>query len=408
MFRNTLILLLCFWVNTAGFAQTVNPEKLDDLTKQQKTAEEKARLLTKQEKSIKGEISTLKHDLVQASAQSRGYEVEAAKIQAKISKLQAEEQNIKSTILHDRETLADMLAALQRIERNPPPALLLDSQNAVNTIRAANLMASLSTDLQQKSTVLSQRLTELETVQTKLIISQQKYQENAKEIDRRRQQLKSVLQDKSKLRNQLSADQKQQAAKAKQLAKEADSLRDLISRFEEQAKTVSPRLKPDIATISPSLPNPRLKPGKGTSPPPLYVTRHKGRFADARGKLSLPVLGRLSRRYGSRLKNGSKAKGVYLRTASNAQVVAPFAGRIEFSGQFNNGNVIILNVGNGYFIVLTGMANTYTTAGEVVKAGEPLGIMPAQTKKRPELFMEFRKDKASIDPMPWISKALKK
>lgn len=407
MFRSVFIVLFCLGCTAPVFAQTIDPNALDNLTKQQKTAEEKAGRLDKQEKIIRGEISSLKQDLVKASAQSRGYEVEAAQIQTQISKLESEESSIKAIILQDRETLANLLAALQRVKRNPPPTLLTSSKNAIDTVRAANLMASISRDLQQKSQILSARLTDLESVQNKMGISHQKYRKNARAIDTRRTKIKSILKDKSKLRGQLSADQKTQTEKAKKLAAEADSLRDLIARFEEQAENITPRLKPDIDSIPPVFPSPRIKPERGQAPPPLYVSVHKGRFADARGKLSLPVLGRLSRRYGSKLKNGSRAKGVYLRTAPNAQVVAPFAGRIEFSGRFNGGNVVILNVSNGYFIVLTGLAGTFTSAGELVKAGEPLGNMPLNPNAKPELFMEFRKNKTSIDPMPWISKALK-
>lgn len=391
-----------------GFAQTIDPNALGTLAKQQETAEKNAKLLTEQEKLIQGEISTLKQDLVKTSAQSRGYEVEAAQIQAQISKLESEEISIKSIILKDRAILADLLAALQRIERNPPPALLLGSQNAIDTVRAANLMATLSRDLQQKSELLSLRLQELETVQNKMDASRESSKKNAQEMDTRRRKIKSILTNKSKLRTQLNADQKIQAQRAKELAAEAESLRDLIASFENQAEAITPRLKPDINAITPALPSPQIKPKRGQAPPPLYVTKHMGRFADARGKLSLPVLGKLSQSYGSKLKNGGRAKGVYLRTASNAQVVAPFKGRIEFSGAFNGDNVVILNVGNGYFIVLTGLATTYGSAGEQVKAGEPLGTMPARQNSKPELFMEFRKNKASIDPMPWISKALKR
>jgi septal ring factor EnvC (AmiA/AmiB activator) len=97
-----------------------------------------------------------------------------------------------------------------------------------------------------------------------------------------------------------------------------------------------------------------------------------------------------------------------LKTAKRAQVVAPFPGRVEFSGEFNDDNVVILNVGNGYFIVMTGLGETFASAGDSVAGGEPLGIMPSGNTAKPEFFMEFRKDRASIDPSPWIGTALAK
>ena len=87
-------------------------------------------------------------------------------------------------------------------------------------------------------------------------------------------------------------------------------------------------------------------------------------------------------------------------------MVAPFPARVEFSGEFDDDHVVILNVGSGYFIVLTGMGETFANAGDMVAGGEPLGLMPTFVKNKPELFMEFRKDRASINPTPWIGTAL--
>jgi septal ring factor EnvC (AmiA/AmiB activator) len=182
----------------------------------------------------------------------------------------------------------------------------------------------------------------------------------------------------------------------------------LIRAFEERANEIAPRIKPKRERIpEKSDPSPQVKPRKG-QPPPVYVPSAGQRFADARGALPLPVLGRLSKAFGARLTGGGRSKGVSLKTAKNAQVVAPFDGRVEFAGAFDEDYVVILNVGNGYFIVMTGLGNTFASAGDSVITGEPLGTMPKRSKSSPELFMEFRKNRASIDPAPWIGTALAK
>ena len=96
-------------------------------------------------------------------------------------------------------------------------------------------------------------------------------------------------------------------------------------------------------------------------------------------------------------------RGITLQTSARAQVIAPYAGRIEFAGAFKNyDNVVILNVGGGYFILLTGIGETYVETGENILIGEPLGLMPFNTKDRAELYIEFRKNGGTINPKPWL------
>ena len=402
MFMIRISFFLLLLTATPAYGQEADPSKLETLSEQQKQAEKQAGLLTEKQKQIQGEISGLQQDLIAASAQSRGYEKQANAARSKLSKLEAQERTLKETIQSDRAALADMLAALQRIERRPPPTLLVSPQSAIDAARAANLLAYVSTELQAKSDILKDQLAELQILRADMDKSRRKISKNASEIDAQLKGIKSILSNKSTLNSQLSKDRKTQIAKAKKLASEAQGLRDLIAKFEQQAGDIMPRLKP-----SKTNPKPKLKPRQG-SVPPAYIPSGTGRFADARGRLPLPVFGKLSRSYGARLAGGGRAKGVSLKTAPRAQVVAPFTGRVEFSGAFNDEHVVILNVGNNYFIVLTGLSETFSSAGEQVKAGEPLGLMPSPRRGRPEIFIEFRKNRTSIDPKPWIGAALAK
>ena len=95
-----------------------------------------------------------------------------------------------------------------------------------------------------------------------------------------------------------------------------------------------------------------------------------------------------------------------LTTRPSTQVIAPFGGRIEFAGAFKNyDNVVILNVGQNYFMLLTGLGEIYVSSGEMVTSGEPLGLMPTG-QKNAELYIELRKNGAPVNPKPWLGKAL--
>ncbi|NNC37355.1 MAG: hypothetical protein EX271_10160 [Acidimicrobiales bacterium] len=402
MLRSTSLVLSVILIAPLASAQIADPSQLEQLAEQQKQAEAQAEELSKKQKEIKKEIKGLRGDLVKATAQSRGYEKAEAEARSKLGALQYEQSQLKDNIEKDRLLSTDLLAALQRIERRPPPALLVSAQNATDAARAAGLIAHLNTTLNAKTDLMKTRLTELDILKSAIEANRSEIQSHADEVANRLRGIKSVISKKSSLNSQLDKDRKKKIEEAEKLASEAETLRELIRSFEERADDVAPRLKPDPGAV---LPNPQVKPRKGT-PAPVYVPSSGARFADARGSLPLPVFGTLSKKFGARLAGGGRTKGVILKTAKKAQVVAPFPGRVEFSGEFNDDNVVILNVGNGYFIVMTGLGETFASPGDSIAGGEPLGLMPSAKSSKPELFMEFRKDRSSIDPAPWIGTAL--
>ena len=127
------------------------------------------------------------------------------------------------------------------------------------------------------------------------------------------------------------------------------------------------------------------------------------RFADARGRLRPPAAGSLARRFGAPDHAGGISEGILIATRSRAQVVAPFDSVVEFAGPFGGYHgLLILNVGDDYYIVLAGMSALYTEAGRSVLAGEPVGLMPDQDEPAPELYVEIRRNGEAIDPQPWL------
>src|SRR5690606_2996461 len=106
-----------------------------------------------------------------------------------------------------------------------------------------------------------------------------------------------------------------------------------------------------------------------------------------------------------------------LATHSSAIVTAPVDGSILYAGPFRSyGQLLILNAGEGYHIVLAGIDRISVSPGQTVLAGEPVGLMgEARTASAvafgdgsasPELYVEFRKDGKPVDPAPWWAEGL--
>jgi septal ring factor EnvC (AmiA/AmiB activator) len=133
-------------------------------------------------------------------------------------------------------------------------------------------------------------------------------------------------------------------------------------------------------------------------------------FANSQGLLPLPVQGETLVRFGQSDQDGMSSKGIHLETREDAQVISPCDGLILYAGPFRSyGQLLIINPGGGYHVVIAGMDRIDVQHGQYVLAGEPIAAMGAATQtgerspKRPTLYVEFRRDQQSIDPEPWWS-----
>jgi len=118
-----------------------------------------------------------------------------------------------------------------------------------------------------------------------------------------------------------------------------------------------------------------------------------------------PASGRLVHPFGARSSHeGPPAQGATLRTRSGAQVLAPASGEVAYAGLFRSyGQVLILNLDGGYVVVLTGLETINARVGETVRAGQPVGEMPASGASAPELYVEVRRAGRPIDPGRWLT-----
>lgn len=163
-----------------------------------------------------------------------------------------------------------------------------------------------------------------------------------------------------------------------------------------------PKLKPQIIELAPS--HAALMPGSPGRIKPAIP------FASARAKLPLPAQGRRMLAFGERTQYGGQSKGMVLETRSGGQVVAPCDGWVVYAGEFRSyGQLLIINAGDGYHVLLAGMSQIDVQPGQFVLTAEPVGTMSGGIKQpsasppssAPVLYIEFRKDGRPIDSDPW-------
>jgi septal ring factor EnvC (AmiA/AmiB activator) len=134
-------------------------------------------------------------------------------------------------------------------------------------------------------------------------------------------------------------------------------------------------------------------------------------FADTRGHLRLPVNGARIREFGTSDGAGGTQKGLSIATRNGAEITAPCDGWVVYAGPFRSyGQLLILNAGGGYHVLLAGMERISVDLGQFVLTGEPVAVMGSGSQvsaavatgtRPPVLYVEFRKDGTPIDPSPW-------
>ena len=192
------------------------------------------------------------------------------------------------------------------------------------------------------------------------------------------------------------------------LAQQVDSLQGLIAKMEL-----------DLQSAAKAAATAELKgtPAALNGKPDLGALKDSGRlspaiaFASAKKLLPLPVNGTRIRNFGGSDGNGGQEKGISIATRPSAQVTTPCDGWVVYAGPFRSyGQLLILNAGGGYHVLIAGMERISVNIGQFVLTGEPVAIMGSQSQiasilaapsSQPVLYIEFRKDGAPIDSGPW-------
>jgi septal ring factor EnvC (AmiA/AmiB activator) len=377
------------------------PEKtpqdtLEDIRGEQRASEEEQAKLRAEIAAIGADRKKLDQQLVETAARVRDIETKVTQTEARLKPLDVRERSIRVSLDGRRDVMAEVLAALQRLGRHPPPALLVSPQDALQSVRAAIMLGTMLPEMRQQAEDLAGDLKNLQQVRTSIDTEHATLKNDLKALSLDRERLALLVAEKQKRQGEAENALKCQRARAAELAKKAKSLEDLIAKLDEEA----------------------AKNGQTGNQPENGEPRRMApaiAFASARGRLHLPVNGVKLRDFGEADGVGGVDKGILIATRTSAQVTSPCDGWIAYAGPFRSyGQVLILNAGDGYHVVLMGMEKISVDSGQFVLTGEPVGVMgnaarlaairPLQNVSQPVLYVEFRKDGTPIDPSPWWAK----
>ena len=325
-----------------------------------------------------------------------------------LAKLAKERVSLLADLGEKQDQLSELLAGLQRLQSNPPPALVVKPDDVLGALRGAMLLGTLVPELRGEADQLTAQLDHLKQVEASISERRTAVSEELAHLQAARKDLDQLVAQKKELVNRSSADLDAERQRIAALADKAKSLKQLLAAIAAERQ----KAETEAAAKQAEAEQERKRQEE-------LQRRPKMLFADARGKLPVPAQGQVVRRFGDPDGLGGTAQGVMIATRPGAQVTTPADGKVEFAGPFRSyGQVVILNPGGGFRLLLAGMDKVTANVGEYLRSGEPVGEMgdgPASVTLfgevvqdgRPVLYIEFRNSTEAIDSGPWWIGGLK-
>jgi len=359
--------------------------------------------------SIDRDRETLNAKVIAAADNIKRIEGQIGNTERRLTTLGENEDAVRISLNKRRGVLAEVLAGLQRLGRRPPPALVVRPDDALSAVRTAILLNAVMPELQVETEALAADLAELNRLKDVIASEKNSLRGDAMRLAEEQSRLELLLSVKRRERDRTAEDLRAEQQKAAALADQAGSLKELIASLEEEIESArraaeqSRQASIDSRQNPDAVENPFQDPGRIAPAVP---------FAQLAGRLALPVSGTQLRGFGQEDEFGSLTEGQSIASRVGSPVTSPADGWVVYAGPFRSyGQLLILNMGDGYHVLLAGMDRIDAELGQFVLAGEPVGLMGATKwasastidlgSSQPVLYVEFRKDGSAIDPAPW-------
>ncbi len=333
---------------------------------------------------LKAEAQELQRKLIATAARVVDLETEKAKLDTNIAQLESDDTRLSADFARDRVSVEKLLAILERMQHDMPPALVLRPDDALGAARSAMLIGASAPNVYQAAAALAKRIVALQHTRAALIERRAEGVRNATKLRAARTELDQLL-------------------ATKQLESDAAASRygDLETHLAEAATAAA-----DLQALLAKVAMLRKQPGQQNV---VEVTAQKGGPPGALlGRTLLkPVAGAVVPG-GMDGVGGSRAPGLTFAVSPGARVIAPADSEILFAGPYHKtGYVLILELTAGYDLVLAGLGRVDVRPNDEVLAGEPVGIMP-KSGQDVRLYFELRQNGHGTSPAPWMAADLRK
>ncbi len=407
--RLAAVPLAGLWLTAAQAAETAAPDRaatelqLRGVETNLKASKEEQRKIEADVEALSLDRGRLNAALLDTTAKLQKIEADRAEATGRLAKAAAEAHALEASFGERRARIAQLLAALQRMTHDAPPAIFVKPDDMAAAVRVAGVVNTLIANVKIESDALSRDFKKASDLQRTIADERERLAASAEELAVDKAQLDALVAARQKALDDRQSALSDERKRVDGLASQASSLQDLIAMMDGDAAAD----KAAAAVVASRAAGPggdlaRLKPATP--------------FSNDKGRLPWPVSGTVTKSFGDPDALGGQTKGVSLAAPPGATVSTPADAWVAFAGPYRSyGQLLILNAGEGYYVVLAGMERIEVSVGQFVLAGEPVAIMGSGGARtagavaigadQPVLYIEFRKNDTVIDPQPWWAKS---
>ncbi len=474
------LILLAGWAGAVpAHGQTADPAAADRRLREIEDQIRKSRAeheeIKRKALAIAEETARVRSDLVSAARAAQESEELLSELESQLEDLKAQEAKRGDTLHRRSEQMTGVLTALQRLAWRPTEALIVQPQSPADTVRSAILLRSAVPQIEHSVADLKSEIDMMAKLRADVIEQSRRISTTTGQLEGEHRRLRDLWERKSGLQTAAMAESEAAERRTRQLAEEAEDLRDLLKRLEDdrkrrlqeeeearkakiaaekaakeaevaakkaarEAEIAAKKAARDAEIAAQKAEKERkereladARTARETERRAQVEAREKEvaaqkaqreaeaatRAADdaksgnkekpftmAQGRMLFPARGKVETQYGQANDLGLPSKGIIIATRRGAQVVAPYDGRVAFSGPFRGyGLLLIIEHGEGYHTLLAGMSQIDATVGQRLLAGEPVGVMSPQEEEsnKPSLYVELRRNGQPVNPLPWLT-----
>ncbi|MHA6768738.1 murein hydrolase activator EnvC family protein [Sphingobium ummariense] len=372
---------------TAGTTLEQEQAALKAARRQSDEARDRSARLEQQAAAARDEAEQARRRAAAMAARIQQAEADVQAAQARIAIIARMQRAQAARLAARQEPVVRLTAALQMMARRPLALALVQPGSISDAVHMRAVLGQVLPVIQQRTAGLR---AELDRSRALRATAQQAADALGQaQADRReRQTALAALEARKRV---AARDYRTNAGlegdRAVALGERARDIVDLMDRLEEAGD-----LRDRLARLSGPLPRP-ARPDQAGMPAP-----ERASAPDGPPPYRLPVVGQLVTGMGEVNESGVRSRGLSIATQSGAQAVAPTAGRIAFAGPYRGyGQILIIDHGQGWTTLITGLHRLTAQVGESVRQGDPVGIAGTG---RPTITVELRRNGRPVDIVP--------
>ena len=207
-------------------------------TEQKKAAETQAKL--KDEIDAIGEDRRkLNQALIDGAARLRDTEDRIAETEGRLKPLDDSERALRQSLEGRRATIAEVLAALQRIGRHPPPAIMVRPEDALQSVRTAIMLGAVLPEMRVQAEALASDLADLLRIRKEIADEKDRLVRDVAALTEERQRIGLLIEERQKKQAETEKALEAERQKSLVLARQVDNLKDLIGKVEQGLDSAS-------------------------------------------------------------------------------------------------------------------------------------------------------------------------